>query len=342
MSTLDRSDSGKNRKNGRITIYDVAQFAGVSPSTASRALHKPGRLSAATEKRIVKAAQELGYRANPAARALPSGRTRTLALLVSDITNPVYFGTIRGAESAAEQAGYNLVVSEFLEDAALEKSKLEKLIPSVDGIILGTSRTGDEPLIAAAQEIPMVLINRQIDGVESVVADSTDAVTELVKLLEENGHTHVAYLDGPEYSWANLRRWEIISGVAQDAQIELIKLGPFQPQLEAGRAALEKVRESGASAVIAYNDVMAIGLMQAATERSVAVPGDLSIAGFDNIFGSDFTTPALTTIEAKSQEMGEAAVHLLLQKLEGEDPAHFEPFPSHLVVRQSVGRATTS
>lgn len=340
MSKLDRAEAGKSRKNGRITIYDVAQFAGVSPSTASRALHKPGRLSAATEQRIVRAAEELGYRANPAARALPSGRTRTLALLVADITNPVVFGTIRGAESAAERAGYTLVISEFWEDAELEMTKLDQLIPSVDGIILGSTRTRGDGLVATAVKVPTVLINSQIEGLQSVVSDSTVAVTELLEHLRQNGHAHVAYLEGPPYSWANQRRWEIISSAAEKLGIKLSKLGPFSPQQDGGRAALPQVRESGASAVIAYNDVMAIGLMQEAQNQGFEIPADLSIAGFDNIFGSDFTTPSLTTIQAKSSEMGEAAVQLILQKLDGEEFTDFAPFPSTLVIRNSVGPAS--
>jgi LacI family transcriptional regulator len=136
----DANTDRTRRKNGAATIYDVAELAGVSPSTVSRALSKPGRISARTEARIRMAAQQLSFRINPMARALHTGRTNTLALVVADITNPVIFDIVRGAEHAASVEGYTLVIAESQESSDAEASSVQRLLPSVDGIILATSR----------------------------------------------------------------------------------------------------------------------------------------------------------------------------------------------------------
>src|SRR6478609_4383204 len=138
------------------TIYDVAKATGVSPSTVSRALNKPGRLKEATERRIRDAAEQLGYRINPMARALPTGKTGTIALLVSDITNPVYFDVVRGAERVASENGLTLVFAESQESPELELATAQRLQTSVDGLFLVASRLDDERIVELAAAKPLV------------------------------------------------------------------------------------------------------------------------------------------------------------------------------------------
>lgn len=323
----------------RVTIYDIAKHVGVSASTASRALHKPGRVSKATEERIKHAAAELGYRANPAARALPTGRTGTIALLVADITNPVSFEMVRGAEREAEKHGYVLVTSEFREDHVKEASRARSLAPSVDGFVLASSRLDDDAIVTIAALNPVVTINRESPSAFSVLADHEPALRELVRILAAEGHDRLCYLGGPESSWTNAKRRAVIEAAARDEQIEALTIGPNRPTREAGQRALDVVRDTGASAVIAYNDIMAIGLLTAARDADLRIPEDLSIAGIDDIFGSDFTCPPLTTIAAPLDDMGAAAIRHVHAALSGERDRGTERYPTQLLMRGSVGPA---
>lgn len=335
--SIETEDGAPRKGRGRATIYDIAREAGVNASTVSRALNRPGRVSEETEARIQQAAKALGYRANPAARALPTGRTRTLALLVADVTNPVVFDIIRGAERSAAAGGYTLVIAESQESSVEESSVIDRLLPTVDGFALAMSRLGDAAITEVASKVPVVLVNRIVDGVESVVPAIDAGIGELIEHLAGAGHRSLAWLDGPAESWTSARRWETIRGAAAEAGIDPIRIGNGEPTLEGGAAKLDAVLASGATAVIAYNDVMAIGLLRAAVRGGIAVPQRLGIAGFDDIFGADFTTPELTTVKAPLTEMGEEALHTLQALVDGEQPERCEPLPTALIVRGSTG-----
>lgn len=334
-------DPKKSRGGSAPTIYDIARLAGVNPSTVSRALSQPGRINVKTEERIHAAAKELNYRVNPIARALPTGRTSTLGLIVADITNPMIFGIVRGAERAAAEAGYTLVVAESQESGEREATAVERVLPGVDGLVLATTRLGDAQISQIAQRKPTVVINRALEGVTSVLPDVEHGVAQLVKHLSELGHRSVAYLSGPDTSWISARRWDALLDLAPRHGMTIVEIGPGAPTLEGGTAAISRVVASGASAVIAFNDLMAIGLLRAAAERGIAVPGQLSMAGFDDIFGSDLTTPALTTVRTPLADAGERAVRYLLARVasRGESAPIVDEalLPTELIVRGSTG-----
>jgi LacI family transcriptional regulator len=326
-----------NRKPA-ATIYDVARHVGVSPSTVSRGLNKPGRLNPATEAKIRKAAEELGYRINPMARALPTGRTRTLALVVSDLTNPVYFELLRGAELKCAELGYTIVFAESRESAEVEFETIKRVSPSVDGVVVVSSRLGEAELFTIAEHQPIVLVSREVAGLPSVVADPTPGIVDLVDLLAGSEHRLIAYAAGPWASWMSTRRWEILYREAQKRGLSIVELPSSEPTLLGGKAALERVRASGATAAVAFNDLMAIGLLQASREEGILVPEQLSIVGFDDIFGADLTTPALTSIRAPNRRVGEEAVRLVVSELGGPEASATEPLLTELVVRSSTGR----
>ncbi|QKJ21022.1 LacI family DNA-binding transcriptional regulator [Microbacterium hominis] len=323
------------RRGGNSTIYDVAEVAGVSPSTVSRALSKPGRISARTEERIRAAAALVAFRFNPMARALPTGRTHTLAVVVADITNPVVFGIIRGAEKAASDAGYTLVIAESQESGEAEAAAIERLMPGVDGIVLATTRLGDDRIAEIAGRKPIVLINRDVDGVPGILPDVTQGVDALMAHLAELGHRSVAFLSGPAESWISDRRWDAILDAAERLDMAAIEIGPNQPTIEGGRAVARRLLAARVDAVIAFNDLVAIGVIQAATEAGVAVPGGLSVAGFDDIFGSELVTPTLTTVRSQLALAGERAVHDLLAPPAADADAAL--LATELVVRRSTG-----
>ena len=325
---------------GAATIYDIAELAGVNPSTVSRALSKPGRISAATEAKIREAADRLNFRINPAARALQTGRTQTIALVVADITNPVVFGIVRGAEKAASAAGYTLVIAESQESGETESETIERLLPSVDGIVLATTRLTDEHITEISARKPVVLINRAVGGIDSILPDIETGVSELLAHLRELGHRSIVYLAGPPTSWTSAQRFERMLDAVEGEDVALVEIGPVAPTIEGGRATLRRVLATRATAAIAFNDLIAIGLMQAAAEQNIAVPSQLSVAGFDDIFGSELIVPALTTVRAQLARTDELAVQGLLAQTDAESPRPEIPaLETTLVVRGSTGPA---
>ncbi|WP_166878395.1 LacI family DNA-binding transcriptional regulator [Salinibacterium sp. ZJ450] len=329
---------GRNGKTAP-TIYDIARLADVNPSTVSRALSQPGRINVKTEERIRAAAKQLNYRVNPIARALPTGRTLTLGLLVADITNPMLFGIVRGAEHAAAQNGYTLIIAESQESGEREAAAAERVLPSVDGLVLATTRLGDTQIQSLASRKPLVVINRDVEGVDSVLPDVSTGVNPAVNHLYDLGHRSIAFLAGPATSWISRKRSEAIAEAAAGRGMDFVEIGPGTPTLDGGRAAFSQCLDVDATAIIAYNDLMAIGLLREAGERGVIVPDQLSIVGFDDIFGADFTNPPLTTIRTPLADAGARAVRILLERSTEADAGLL---PTELIVRESTGRAPRS
>lgn len=311
-STEPTEAPAPRRTKSAATIYDIARLAGVNPSTVSRALGKPGRINAKTEQRIQAAAKELNYRINPMARALPTGKTQTLGLILADITNPMFFNVVRGAEQAAAARGYTLILAESQESEEREAEAAERVAPSVDALILVTTRMPDQQIQELAARKPLLVLNRDVDGVDSMIPDIEPGIEEALAHLAELGHSSLAFLSGPKNSWMSAARWDVLLKKAVARGMSIVEIGPGAPTLEGGKASWARIQASGVSAVVAYNDLMAIGLLQAARADGVSVPGQLSIIGFDDIFGSDFTSPPLSTIRTPLGLLGELAVQRVL------------------------------
>jgi DNA-binding LacI/PurR family transcriptional regulator len=324
------------------TLHDVAREAGVAVSTASRALTLPDRISATTRAHVQEVARRLGYRPNRIARALPSGRTSMLAVLVADITNPYHFGLIRGAEEQARAAGRTLVLGDTRGRAALEAEHLDRLGSVVDGIVLASSRLPDADLLDLARRRPLVLHNREVAGLPSVSTDVADGVGQVVAHLAAWGHRDVAYLSGPRDAWSEQQRWAGLSAAAGAAGMTAARLGPFPPTLEGGPAAADAGLATGATALLAFNDLLAIGVLRRLEERGVAVPGTVSVTGFDDVFGADFCHPPLTTVATPSEEAGRALVDVLLADRAPTDVPQRIVLPAALRVRDSSGAPRTA
>jgi LacI family repressor for deo operon, udp, cdd, tsx, nupC, and nupG len=332
------------KKQGRdgksnATIYDIARIAGVNASTVSRALSKPGRVSPKTQKLIEDAAAELNYHVNPFARALPTGKTNTFGLIVADITNPTFFDIIRGAETTATDRDYTLVLAESAESPATELTAARRLMATVDGLILASPRMDDDNIRALARDKPVVVINREVEGVPCVVPDVHKGLSEAVRSLAGNGHRRIAYVAGPPESWMSERRWEGVQAACEWSRLEAVRLESTKPTVDGGRQTARDVRASGATAVLTYNDLLAIGLMQELQAAGITVPDQISIVGFDDIFGADFTTPPLTTVRSPLGECGAGAATRLLDLLHGSgEPAGTLSVETELVLRGSSGR----
>lgn len=332
--------SPAEERRSDATIYDVAKVAGVSPSTVSRAFSRPGRVSAQTAERIRAVADELGYRSREVSRSAPRTNTRVLGLAVSDITNPFNFRVIRGCQAAAAEAGFIVTLSDSQESESLERETLRRSLPLIDGLVIASSRLSDTELRTVAKLMPVVVLNRQVAGLHCIVPDMTHGVRKAAAHLVQLGHHSITYLAGPEASWADGMRWRAIRDSSRELGFTEHRVGPFAPTLQGGRTASEVVAGRKLRAVICYNDLMAIGLMRGLQERGISVPGDVSIIGFDNIFASAITSPALTTVAAPLTMLGDAAVRYIVASLNGSKAADTIPatVPVRLVVRESTGK----
>jgi LacI family repressor for deo operon, udp, cdd, tsx, nupC, and nupG len=335
------TEKARRRRAGSApTIYDVAREAGVAPSTVSRTFSRPGRVNAETAERVRAVATGLGYRTNPPARALSTGRSSMVALVIPDVTNPVYFDITRGAEDAAAAAGYTLLLADFRESGRLEREAIDRAVPAVEGLVLGGPRIPDSAILMAAKQRPTVVLNRVVGGLPSVVTDNRRGMRQAARHLGALGHDTVAYLAGPEASWADGMRWCSLREAGLELDLRVRRLGPYPPTVAGGLAAVDDLRQRPTTAVVAYNDLMAIGLMHGLRRARVQVPRQVSVIGFDNIFGSDFCTPALTTVAAPLRALGAAGVRQLLAELGGTQPRAGQPgvLPVRLVVRDSTAQ----
>lgn len=327
------------------TIYDVARSAGVATSTVSRAFNNPGRLRESTRQHVLKVAAELGYQPNPHAQALLTGRTRTIAMVVSDITNPHYFDLIRGAELRARSAELTLVLVNAEESPHNEFRQIKRLADSVDGFLLAASRLSVKNLKEITELRPTVLLNRQVSGLASATLDPTEGCRQILGHLASFGHETLAYIAGPSYSWMAKRRWTALSAEAKRRGIAAHRVGPFSPVVADGPAAADEALLTGASAFVAHNDLLAISVMRRLDERGLSVPGDISLIGFDNIFAADLCNPRLTTLGGTHERVARIATDLLIDQIRGNQTDGEMPqliIPAQLIVRDSSGTAATT
>jgi LacI family transcriptional regulator len=322
-----------------VTIKDVARAAGVSASTVTRALSNPEMVNAATRERVRQTVAALGYQPNRAARGLITGRTGNLGLLVPDLGNPFFPSIVKGVQARAHEADYAVFLVDTDEDATAEAGLVHKLSKQVDGLILCSPRMAEEELRGILDETPVVLVNRRIGRVPSVTPAFTDAMRHAVSHLTALGHRRIAYVAGPKTSWANRERVRALRAIA--GSVELVEIGNVIPQFPGGVAAADQVLAADVSAVIAYNDLVALGLLHRFAARKVSVPDDISLLGFDDIALAEMVHPSLTTVALPKEQAGRASVDLLLQVLEQPDRATAvrRELPTQLMVRGSTGPA---
>lgn len=322
------------------TIYDVASACEVSISTVSRALSRPEQVNRVTREKVLAAAKRLDYQPSTAARSLLSGRTMTLALLVPDITNPFFFDLIRGTQRQVAAAGYNTILIDTEESVELETHHVNTAAKAADGVILAASRLDDATLTDLARRRSLVVINRETPGVSSVVIDTPDGMAQAVSHLASLGHHSIAYLSGPRVSWSNTRRWRAVQLAARRLDVKIQRLGPFPPTREAGAAAADAAVHANVSAVIAFNDMIALGVLKRLQDRGITVPDQMSVVGCDDAFGADFCHPPLSTVSASIEQTGRIATDMLLEQLRpGSALRKTHHVPAVLTIRASTGPA---
>ncbi|WP_346104543.1 LacI family DNA-binding transcriptional regulator [Nonomuraea maheshkhaliensis] len=295
-----------------VTIRDVARASGVHVSTVSRTFSAPHMVNAATRSRVLTVAEELGYRPNRAARALTTGRTHNLGLIVADIANPFFPPLIKAAHAAARQRDYHLFVADTDEEAAAEEELVQAFSKQVDGVVLCSPRSSNKALERLAEQVPFVVINRRLRGAATVLMDVGHGARLAVEHLAGLGHTRVALVSGPAGSWTSA---EIRTAAEQVTGVDLVVVGPNAPTERGGYAAAARVRDSGATGVLAYNDLVAIGLIEGLGDLGLSVPADVSVVGIDDIVPGRLSRPKLTTVAMPTAAAGRLAVDLLIQEV---------------------------
>lgn len=326
------------------TIRDVARAAGVSQATVSRALSMPELVRPATRVRVEAAARELGYRPNRAARGLITGRTGNLGLIVPDLSNPFFAAVVKGVQAAARAADHSVFIADTDEEPGVEADLLRALAKQVDGLILCSPRAPDDELASVGTDTTVVLMNRESGERPSVTVDNADGMRQALEHLAALGHRRVAFVAGPRTSWSNAQREEGLRRTAEAGGIDLVHLGHFPPQFEGGVAAADLAVASGATAVIGYNDLVALGLLSRFGVRGIPVPDTMSVLGCDDIAMSAMSHPALTTVSVPKRAAGRATVGLLLSLLDAgpEAGSMHRQLPTQLIVRGTTGVAPIS
>ena len=330
------------------TLRDVAERAGVHPSTASRALNTRTRemVNPSTVSRVLDVARELRYRPNSLARGLKMSRTFTVGMLVPDITNPLFPPIVRGIEDRLTGAGYTLILSNTDNSDEKEHSILAAMgTRRVDGLLLATARR-EYPLLdyILESETPVVLINRTVDNptVPSVTGDDHAGIGLAVRHLVGLGHRRIAHVAGTQSVTTGLARYHSFVSWMQSAGLEvdrelIVFADWFQEQ--PGAAAFRALLERGVdfTAVVAANDLIALGCYDVMRERGMSVPGDISVVGYNGIPFSDKFDPPLTTVRIPHYQIGVKAADLLLDSMSESDstPVALRLSPD-LVVRAST------
>ncbi|WP_106215655.1 LacI family DNA-binding transcriptional regulator [Kineococcus rhizosphaerae] len=321
-----------------VTAQQVADLVGVSLSTVSRALSAPDLVSPATLVRVQAAVRQLGYHPNRAASTLATGRTTSIGLVVPDLENPYFASVAKGVQSRAWSTGYTVMVADSDEDPVREAEVVKKLSRQVDGVVLCSPRSTDAVVRDLASRVRLVLLNRQVDDLPSVSVDNAATVRTAVEHLRALGHRRIAYAGGPQASWVDLRRREGLQHCSEAFQdVEIIDLGHFRPHYTGGIAAADLALASNATAVLAYNDLLALGLIGQVRQRGFGVPQRLSVIGFDGLAIGALFTPTLTSVGVAHARLGSLAVSALLEDL-SSGPGGFlqHQTPFELLVREST------
>lgn len=305
------------------TIRDVAKYAGVSFGTVSNVLNRLPSVSEENRLKVENAIAQLGYRRNQAASQLRSNRSNTIGLVIPDITNPFYPEVARGVDDMARAANFNMFLCNKDRSDQKENDAVEALLEkNVDGIVLVKPRLSGEKINAIARQCPMVLVDAdpKLFSCDVVNVDDYTGMAAAVRRCAEMGHRRIAFIAGLQDSYSSQRRLNAFQETARQMGLpvpdEYVGKGDFT--IESGRRILRQLMSlpTPPTAIIAANDMMALGGISAAHEMGLSVPKDLSIVGYDDIQSVQLSHPRLTTIWHPKYELGQAVMQLLCELIE--------------------------
>jgi len=332
-----------------VTLKDVAREAGVHVSTASRALSPDTRsvVNVETARRVSEVATRLGYRPHPLARGLRTNRTLTIGMIVPDLMNPLFSPIYAGAEERLSQFGYSLVITSDGDDEVKARDVVAGFLERrVDGLILATAHLDvGVPAEAVEGSAPVVLVNRAMatEVFPTIVGDDRLGIGMAVRHLASLGHTAIAHISGPLHLSTGMNRRQAFEHALRQEGIEP------RPEMVSeavafrtpdGREACRRLLDAGVevTAIVAGNDLMALGCYDAIAERGMSVPDDISVTGYNDMMFIDRVAPALTSISVPYRAMGAEAASAMLRVLEdgGDVTGSTTRLPPSLVIRQST------
>ncbi len=308
------------------TIYDVAKRAGVSPATVSRALSGAKGVSETTRQRVLAAARELRYSPNYIARSLKKRQTNTIALIISDITNPFFTALARGVEDKASEHGFNTIFCNTDEDPRVEAAYVELMLRrQVDGLLISSCSNGHSLEVLSRKSVPVVLVDRKVPHSrwDYVVGDSEYGAYALTRhLIEVHGKRKIAVISGPLTLSTSRERIEGYRRALQEAGIvpceAYIRAGAYKEEF--GYQVMRELlmERHPVEAVFAGNNVIAVGVIRAARELGMRVPEDLALVTFDDFDLASVLFPFLTVAKQPAYTIGTLAVEMLLGRIRGE------------------------
>ena len=338
----------KKKPSKKVTLRDVAERANVHLSTVSRVLSPSHRkmVSDDVAKRVREIANDMGYRANPFAYGLRTNKSRTIGVVIPDLTNPIFPPIIRGIEHALRKDDYTAIFADSNENVDEEELIVERMRDrQIEGLILATAHRAGQIVDRLAEEnVPVVLINRAADNgrVLSVTNDDYRGAQLAVDHLLNLGHRRIAHLAGPQYLSTGFDRREGYLAALKRRNISVDKkliIACETFSIDQGVTAFEELlkRDVPFDAIFAANDTLALGCYRVLRERGISCPETISIAGYNNMPFIDMVNPPLTTVRFVKYQMGVEAANMLLRLLDEADepplPIILEP---ELLVREST------
>ncbi|BCW46818.1 LacI family DNA-binding transcriptional regulator [Arthrobacter sp. StoSoilB5] len=332
----------RRNTNRRVGIADVAEMAGVSHATVSRVMNGNAAVDPGIAARVRAAATELKYQPNPVGRSLALGKTDTIGIVVPDLANPTFQAILRGLSIAAAQDGYRVLIADSSEVTSEEAILAGEARRRCDGVVLCAPRMSDAELEELAPTLhPLVLINRTTvaTNTPSLSVDYGQGIQELAQHLVTLGHRRLAFLSGPEHSASNRQRLVGLEQFRKEhPEIELQMLHGGS-NFDSGHESTEAIIASGATGILAFNDLVAMGLLSGLHERGVRVPQDISVTGFDDIPFAKYTTPPLTTAAVPINELGSLAWRRMREQIQqaGESTTQAQDeFSPRMEIRKST------
>ena len=334
-----------------VTLKDVARLAGVHAGTASKALNPLTRkgVSDRTVQAVLEAARQLGYFPDPIARSLRTNRSNVVGIILPDLTNPMFPPAVRGIEDALREAGYTALVANTDQDLVREEEIFRAMRGRrVDGFIIATARRVHPLLRHAADDgVAVVQLNRVTDDprIPAVLVDDAAGVTQAVEHLVSLGHAHLAHLSGPaDVSTAESRMQSFLAACRRhgSAVTDPVVITCESYSVDAGAAATETLlrKHPECTAIVAGNDLIALGAYRMLAKSGRHIPADVSVIGFNDMPFVDMLEPPLTTVHVPQYHLGVESARLLLERLRDDGaPAKRLLLPSNLIVRGSTGPA---
>ena len=311
-----------------VTIRDVAERAGVSVATVSHVINGTRHVAPETAERVQRAMEELDYHPNAVARSLRTRKTQVIGVVVSDITNPFFATLVRGAEDAALEAGYSIVVCNSDETIEKENRYVQVLRRRrVDGMLLAPVGGGENPAIQklARQNVPFVCVDRRAAGVEAdaVLSDNVGGAYTATRHLIERGHERIGIVLGIPGATTTEERYLGYRRALEEAGIPvfegLVAYGGYR--VEGGREATAKLLavDPPPTAIFSTNNLMTVGVLQELFHRKVVIPQEMAVVGFDDLEWAELVQPPLTAVVQEPYEIGRQAVRLVLAQLDKQD-----------------------